>query len=284
MRSVTERTPLLYAFALLLTLLLVVSDAEAGDKKKKKKKDKPSDPAPVTATEQAPESGLVAPSAAAREADRHLIAYDTKAASAALGSAKESAADAWVATARGRVLEQKGEYEAAAKELLAAAELDTRNPAPTLFLGDTYSYWGKRSSADEAYAKAESRARSLLEADADNAEALYYLGVAQQRQKRFADAASNLAKARDMRPDDSAILYQLGATRFYQEQFQAAFDLLSEALDKNSGIAYAYYYRGLAASKINRKDILFNDLDRFVKMAPDAPEAATAKQILASFG
>ena len=37
------------------------------------------------------------------------------------------------------------------------------------------------------------------------------------------------------------------------------------------------------AAKLGRKDILYNDLDRFVKMAPEAPEAANARQILNSF-
>ena len=282
MKPTNARKHLLLAFCLVLTAFLLVSDVEAGKKKKKKRKKKK--PAPVTATQGETTSGLAAPSAAAREADRHLVAYDTQSARAALDAPGAGESDAWTATARGRVLEQNGDYEAAATELLRAADLDPRNPAPTLFLGDTYAYAGKRRSADSAYAQAEARARGLLEAKSDDPEALYYLGVTQQRQKLFTDAAATLEEARALRPGDSAILYQLGATRFYQDRFQAAFDLLSTALDKNSGIAYAYYYRGLAAAKLERKDILFNDLDRFVKMAPNAPEASTAKQILASFG
>lgn len=284
MKPTIARNTVLLALCLVLTALLLASDVEAGKKKKKKKSKKP---APVTAPQQEATSGLPAPSAAAREADRHLVAYDTVSAGAALDApgAGENGdeSDAWIATARGRVLEQNLDYEAAATELRRAADLDPRNPAPTLFLGDTYAYAGERRSADDAWAQAEVRARELLTGNSDDPKALYYLGVAQQRRKRFADAAGTLEKARSLRPGDSAILYQLGATRFYQEQFQAAFDLLSAALDKNSGIAYAYYYRGLAAGKLDRKDILFNDLDRFVKMAPDAPEASTAKQILASF-
>ena len=283
MKFASKQSPILYALILLLTVVLLASSAEADDGKKKKKKNKPPVPPPVEASEEPIASGLTVPSGAAREADRHLMAYDTKAASAALEGPSTPTNDAWIATARGRILEQQGNYEAAEKELRRAADLDTRNPAPVLFLGDTYAYASKRGSADDAYAQAESRARGLVESNSDDPEALYYLGLSQQRQKRFSDAATTLEKARKLRPDDSAILYQLGATRFYQEQFQSAFDLLSAALDKNSGIAYAYYYRGLAAAKLQRKDLLFNDLDRFVKMAPNAPEAATAKQILASY-
>ncbi len=279
MKRHSARRTLVLVLGLLLAVLMLASDVEA--RKKNKKKDKKTKPAPVTATPQESASDLVAPSAAAREADRYLNAFDTEAARRALDAASEE--DAWTVTARGRILEQKRDYEAAIAELNRAADLDTRNPVPLLFLGDSYSYSNKRSSADAAYSKAEARARDLLEAKANDPDALYFLGVAQQRQRGFEEAAATLERARSLRPGDSTILYQLGVTRFYQDQFQAAFDRLSEALDKNSGIAYAYYYRGLAAAKLERKDLLFNDLDRFVKMAPDAPEAATAKQILDSF-
>lgn len=275
----------LVAVSLLTALVLLVPDVEA-EKKKKKKKDKNKNKAAVAAPapEEETSSGLAQPGPAAREADRHLNAYDTAAAREALESASEASTDAWLATARGRVLEQKKDYDGAIAELRRAADLDTRNPAPVLFMGDTYAYASKRGSANDAYAQAESRARGLLDSNSEDPEALYYLGIAQQRQERFADAAQTLEKAKELRPGDSAILYQLGATRFFQERFQEAFDLLSAAIEKNSGIAYAYYYRGLAASQLQRKDVLYNDLDRFVKMAPEAPEADTAKQILASYG
>lgn len=284
MKLESKRGLAFHAFILLLTVAFLSTSAEAADKKKKKKKDKGKESTQVEATQEEASSVLAAPPKAAREADRHLIAYDTEAANEALEASSEPGEDAWVVTARGRVLEQRGDYDAAKKQFQRASELDEKNPAPMLFLGDTHAYASERSSANEAYAKAEARARGLVDSKSDDPEALYYLGLAQQRQKRFAEAAGTLEKARELRPKDSAILYQLGATRFYQEQFQSAFDLLSEALEQNSGIAYAYYYRGLAAAKLGRKDLTYNDLDRFVKMAPAAPEADTARQLLASFG
>ncbi len=238
--------------------------------------------AQTTATTQAqgPSTGGADP---ARETEKHLLAYDTDAARRVLESLAD-ATDPWIATARGRVLTQDGDYEAAAAELTKAAEADSGNPAPVFYLGEALAYAEQRESADGAYARAESRARRLLEAAPENPEALYFLGVAQQRQKRLGESAATLEQARSLRPEDPLISLQLGTTRFYQQQWQQAFDLLTAALDKNSGIAYAYYYRGLAAGKLNRKDLLYNDLDRFVKMAPNAPEAANAKRILSSFG
>ena len=60
---------------------------------------------------------------------------------------------------------------------------------------------------------------------------------------------------------------------------QAAFDQLSRAIDSYSGYAYAYYYRALAAIKIDRKDIAIEDLEWFLRLAPDAPEAPKAKRL-----
>ncbi|MFQ5526724.1 MAG: tetratricopeptide repeat protein [Thermoanaerobaculia bacterium] len=283
MKPATAKKILVLALTLLLTVFMLAAEVEAAKKKKKKKKGKKTPKAEVTATTQKETgSGLAQASAAVREANRHLNAYDTDAAELALDGLSDT--DAWTVTARGRIREQNQDYDAAVSELRRAADIDTRNPAPVLFLGDSYAYSNRRGQANDAYAQAEVRARALLEAESDDPDALYYLGVAQQRQKRFDAAIVTLEKARSERPSDASILYQLGATRFYQDQFQSAFDLLSRTIDKNSGIAYAYYYRGLAAGKLERKDILFNDLDRFVKMAPNAPEANTARQILASFG
>ncbi len=165
--KLNARKTLSLLLTLVLTVLVLASDAEAGRKKKKKKKKKS---APVAATQESP-SGLSAPSAAVLEADRHLNAYDTEAARRALDAAADDD-DAWSATARGRVLEQKRDYAGAATELRRAADLDSRNPAPVLFLGDAYAYANKRGSADDAYAQAEARAKGLLTDRAGDVDAL----------------------------------------------------------------------------------------------------------------
>lgn len=231
------------------------------------------------------DAGLPAPPAVVKTANRHLLAYDTAAARAALDGAT-APADAWVETARGWLLTQEAAYDAAETKLRQAADADPRNPAPLLSLGDTLSYADKSAAAGTAFANAEKRAATLVADAPENAEALYYLGVAQQRQKRFDEGATKLTRALELGPDAALaplVHYQLGVTRFYQQRWQEAFDALGTALEKNSGIALAYYYRGLAAGKLNRKDLLIDNLDRFVRMAPNAPEAANAAQVLSAY-
>ena len=75
-------------------------------------------------------------------------------------------------------------------------------------------------------------------------------------------------------------LYQLGVTRVLQERWQPAFDLLNQTIARHPGIAYAYYYRGLAASKVNRNDLMVTDFRRFLELAPEAPEASRVQRLL----
>ncbi len=293
--SLLRKIPILM---LSLAVLVLAGAADAAAKKKKKASagaattSQTSGQKTTTSTKKTPSSsaqgsaaaasGIAPPPAKVATANRQLLAYNTAAARKALGDTP-AGQDIWVAIARGRILEQEGDYEAAAAELRGAVERGSKNPVPALFLGETLAYAGKAAAAEEAYAQAEARSRALVASNAEDAEALYYLGVSQQRQKRFGDAAANLERARTLRPQDPLVHFDLGVTRFYQQNWQQASDLLSAALEKNPEIALAYYYRGLAYAKLGRKDLLHGDLDHFVKMAPNAPEAANARQILSSF-
>ena len=77
-------------------------------------------------------------------------------------------------------------------------------------------------------------------------------------------------------------VYQLGVTEALQQKWPGAVDLLTEALELNQSIAYAYYYRGQSAGRMGRKDMLIADLERFLELAPDAPEAPIAARTVAS--
>ncbi len=112
------------------------------------------------------------------------------------------------------------------------------------------------------------------------AQAAYYLGVAQQQLKQYDEAIGTLQGA--SAPQPALIPYQMGVTRFFQGNWDAAIEQLNSAIDSDSGLAYAYYYRALANDKKGRKDLLVNDMSRFLALAPNAPEAGQAKAILNS--
>ncbi len=218
-------------------------------------------------TQQAPPAGL-------DSVDERLWHYQTGAARDALGRFMDQAdANAYVAAAYGRVLEQEQKYGEAEGRLRKATELAPNDPAAFVSLGEVYLRQRRDGAAAGAFRTAADLARAK-----GGAESAYYLGVAQQRLKQYDEAVSTLQGARA--PAPALIPYQIGVTRAFQKDWEAAVAQLSSAIGMDSGLAYAYYYRGLAQYELKRKDLLVSDMERFLALAPNAPEAEQAKAVL----
>lgn len=269
-RNIASRT----LTALLCALLLSPLAADAAQKKGKGKKGKggkqdqgqqqPTGQGQTAPPQQGP------PPAAVGTVDRRLWEYKTSEARSAVSSvADQAASNAHVAVALGRVLEQEKKYGEAEAQLRKATELAPADAAAQVWLGEVYLRQRNSGAADGAFR----RAAELASSSGDN----YHLGVARQRLRQYDEAVSALERAGSGNP---LVPYQIGVTRLYQEQWQPALDQLTKAVEMDSGLAYAYYHRGLAAEKLNRKDLLVNDMERFLQLAPNAPEAERAKAIL----
>lgn len=186
---------------------------------------------------------------AVTKADRAVAAYQLEEARTVLEPLKEKlGADAAVAMALGRLLEQDG----------------------------------KGNEATSSFKKAIELAQAAVVANPEDALAFYSMGVAQQRLKQLDKAAESLERARTLGFDQTLVSFQLGATRAFQQRWAEAVEQLSAALEKDDGLAYAYYYRGLAQEKLGKKDQLVIDMERFLKLAPKAPEATKAQAIVKS--
>lgn len=220
-------------------------------------------------------------SRAVQQANRRLVEYQTKEARAALQPLTARAdTDGAVAVTLGRILEQEKKYDEAAKTLARAAELLPGDPAPQVYLGETYVHAKRFGEAEKAFGTAAQLAQVAVDKDERNAAAWYYLGVAQLRIKQYDKALASLSKAKNAGFESALVLFQQGATRLGQGNWKEAVDLLTRAINENSGLAYAYYYRGLAQDKLGKKDQLVIDMDRFLKLAPLAPEAEKAQAIV----
>lgn len=211
-----------------------------------------------------------------RAVDRKLWEYKTGEARSTVESvAGKADTNGAVSVALGRVLEQEKKYGEAAARLRKATELSPSDPAAFVYLGETLLRDRKGGEADAAFRKAEELGRAQGGKDGE-----YFRGVALQRLRRFDEAVDALERARGADGGDPLIPYQIGVTRAFQEQWQPALDQLTRAIEMDSGLAYSYYYRGLAAEKLGRKDLLVNDMERFLALAPSAPEAERAKAVL----
>ncbi|HEV8580437.1 MAG TPA: tetratricopeptide repeat protein [Thermoanaerobaculia bacterium] len=256
-------------------LLGVCLGAEAKPPKKPKPGKQQSQQQPQPPQQEQPAQPQQAPPAGIDGVDERLWHYQTDAARDSLGRFMDQAdANAYVAMAYGRVLEQEKKYGDAETRLRKAAELAPGDPAPFVYLGEVYLRQRRDGDAAGAFRKAAEAAGAK-----GGAEAAYYLGVAQQRLKQYDQAISTLQGAARA-PAPALIPYQIGVTRAFQENWSAAAEQLSRAIEMDSGLAYAYYYRGLTQEKLGRKDLLVADMERFLALAPNAPEAERAKAIL----
>lgn len=271
MPKITGRTTI---GALLCALLLLPLAAEAKPPKKPQK--------PKPGNQQSPQNQQGEPQKPAEqpappqvsEADRLLWEYKTGQARSVLQAvAGQADQNGPVSAALGRVSEQEKKYGEAESRLRKATELSPSDPAVWVYLGEVYLRQRKGGEADAAFRKAAEAARSKSGGDSS-----YYLGVAQQRLRQYDEAISTLSGA--SAPDPALIPFQIGVTRSFQENWQAALEQLNRAIEMNSRLAYAYYYRGLVQEKLGRKDQLVGDMENFLSLAPDAPEAERAKAIL----
>ena len=263
------------AFCGLICLALLLPGA--ADAKKRPARPKPTPPPPASeeaGSTSAPAASQATPPAGIEDVSERLWHYQTDAARGAVNRfADQADANGFVATAYGRVAEQEKSYGDAEARLRRASELLPDDPAPLVYLGEVYLRQRRQGDADNAFRRAADLARARGGADA-----AYYLGVAQQRLKQFDDAVATLQGA--SAPAPGLVAYQIGVTRAYQQSWQAASDALDQAIAADSGLAYAYYYRGLVSDKLGRKDRMANDMDRFLALAPNAPEADQARAIL----
>ena len=253
----------------LLTLLAVLFSSPAtAQKKRKGGKNKGQQAQPANAGD-----GLY-------EVRLALLRYDTQKARTLLDRAATSpAADVLRAEADG--LDQR--YAPAAQALEAIAG-SAPSAEALLALGEVRSRQEQKGAADQAFQRASELAQARADADAQDASAFFDLGVARHRLGQHGTAIEALVRARDLEPKRAATFYWLGRALVAADRWQEAIDHLNAAVERESGLAYAYYYRGLAFNKLDQKSAMINDFERFVALAPNAPEADRARRLVQAAG
>lgn len=159
-----------------------------------------------------------------------------------------------------------------------------KDPVAEFFLGDVLVWTGQSDKAKAAWGRARDRAKALAEADPKDAVALYYLGASLVRLQQPERARNALKKIGKDDFDPAMVEFQIGMTYLLQEKWSAAKERFDRVSELDPRYAYLYFYRGIAWDKLGHKDRFVDDLDQFVKLAPNAPEAKTARAVLASVG
>jgi len=81
-------------------------------------------------------------------------------------------------------------------------------------------------------------------------------------------------------PDHFASQYQRGRVAIVREDWAAAAESFDRAAQINPTFAYASYYAGFAYSKLRRADLTAEYFERFLKLAPKAPERLAVESIM----
>ncbi len=114
--------------------------------------------------------------------------------------------------------------------------------------------------------------------------ALGYLGKSQihTKKKDFPAAMEQLSKAQDLDPKNAEVFYQKGVILGYQKKVEEAIGSFKNCLEEKPDHVYAHYQIGLAYYQIKRPDLMVVHLEKFLSLAPEAPEAEQVRKLLSS--
>lgn len=135
--------------------------------------------------------------------------------------------------------------------------------------------------AEEQYAKSIEHLRLALEKDADNVEVKLLLGNILVEQGKAEEGRQLLASVGDAQVKDPTTFLNVGIAMLNDKKPAEALLYFDKTIAQFPDRADAYYYRGITNLQTGKTDAARADLTKFVAMAPDAPEADTAKKILA---
>jgi len=131
---------------------------------------------------------------------------------------------------------------------------------------------------------ATDRANAFLDqlAQRPDTDAWHYVGLS-AKQLLAGDDEAALDSARRATAADGALpeaSYALGLVLIKRQDWGGAAAAFDRAWMQNPSFAYAHYYAGLSHNRASRPDLMAARFERFLKLAPDAPERTEVQQIM----
>jgi len=175
---------------------------------------------------------------------------------------------AFAQTSQVQKLFEAGQYQ----RVVDSAQPDG-DPAVLYTAAQSHQKLGETDRARETYGSLAGR---------DEGDAWHFIGLSgQQLLGDDVNAAVESARrAVEIAPTMAEAHYQLGLVLAKREEWApaaAAFDKVTELSPTN---AYAYYYGGLMHYRANRPDQMAIHFERFLKLAPEAPERPEVMSIM----
>lgn len=140
------------------------------------------------------------------------------------------------------------------------------------------SYYGEGNKA-----AAIEQLRKASEEDPSNIEIRLLLGTTLMEVGKGEEARQILASVDESKITDPAVFLNIGIGLVNDKKHAEAVTWFDKAIERFPQHADGYYYRGISYLSLGKTAEAKTDLEKYVSMAPpDAPELATAKQILAT--
>lgn len=166
---------------------------------------------------------------------------------------------------------ESGQYDAALQAIGAQRDRGAGGPAETFLAGQVLLKMNQ-----------DDRARSEFRTLAGGGTPWTLIGesalaILDGNNQRGLEAASQAAQAA---PDSSQAFYQLGLAKARFDDWGGSADAFHRATELDADFAYAHYYSGLAYSRIKRVDRTSEHMERFLKLAPRAPERPAVETLM----
>ena len=122
--------------------------------------------------------------------------------------------------------------------------------------------------------------RAALAKDPNNTDVKLLLANVLTEKGNADEARQLLASIDESKISDPATFVNAGIGLMNQKKPEEALPWFEKAIAKFPDSPDAYYYRGITQLQLGKNDLAKADLTKFVAMAPNAPEAKTARGIL----
>jgi tetratricopeptide (TPR) repeat protein len=187
-------------------------------------------------------------------------------------------------TDRGIELYKARKYQEAAAALQETVNVEPENLQARYYLGLSYLELKKFNEAETELKRAASIREKLDEKPAVPGEDQVKIAIARAciDLKKYDEAQANLDASRQINPANPEVYLYSGKLDVARKNFQGALPALEKAISLDPKNAYAHYFAGIAYSNTGRPDKMAEQFQQFLKLAPNAPEAAQVRSLLRS--
>jgi tetratricopeptide (TPR) repeat protein len=170
-------------------------------------------------------------------------------------------------------------YDKALKKLHEIVETHKEDPGIDI----VYLYVGNCYGAKNDYGKAIEYYKKSLDKFPRHKDLLLSIGNAYNNLKDYPKAMEYFKKLSIDDIGNTDTLYNIGAIAYNDGDFETSAKYFKKATEINPQFADAFYQLGMTLTGLNKQQEAIAALEKFIELAPDSPNAATAKAVIDAF-